>query len=611
MTIFDSTSFLMTVPHQPGIYQMFDDKNSVIYVGKAKDLKNRLSSYFNKTEKNIKTMRLVAHIHHVEFILTQTEVEALLLEQSYIKKYLPRYNVLLKDGKGYPYLRLSKEPYPQLSSFRGSPNKKTAEFFGPYPNGLVVKHILELMQKTFLIRQCPKATFINRTRPCLQYQIKRCLAPCVKGYVTDEYYAEQVQLLRLFLKGQTQELIDSLTLKMQRSSDEFEFEKAAHYRDQIQAIHKLSEQQSIYSQHDSLDAIGLYYQAGIACFYLLFIRKGQPIGHEKFFPKIPLNSTLEEIAEAFLMQFYVSNHEIRSLPYKILCNYSFADKKVIETALSNVANHQVQLIDDPKADNANLLKIAVENAQTEVANQLAQKSTFTERFQALANFLNLKQLRRLECFDISHFMGKSTIASCVVFDEKGAVKNEFRRYHIHDITPGDDYAAMKQVLTRRYQKTTLEPEQIPDVIFIDGGKGQLKQAIEVFTQLDVQWNKAIPILIGVAKGSDRKEGLETLFFEAHGEGFYLNPHSPALLLIQQIRNASHNHAINGQRVSQLKTITHSVLDDIEGIGVKRKQALLRHFGGLQALKKATIGEIAQVQGISQALAQKIYEQLPR
>lgn len=608
---FSAASFLKTVPHQPGIYQMFDDTNTIIYVGKAKDLKSRLNSYFNKSEKHIKTTQLISHIHHVEFILTKTEVEALLLEQSYIKKYLPRYNVLLKDGKGYPYLRLTKEPYPQLSSFRGIINKKNAEFFGPYPNGIVVKQILELMQKIFLIRQCSKATFINRTRPCLQYQIKRCLAPCVKGYVTDNDYAEQVQFLRLFLKGQTHEVIEDLTLKMQKSSSDLDFEKAVRYRDQIQAIHKMSEQQSIYNQNDSLDAIGLHYHSGIACFYLLFIRKGQPIGHEKFFPKIPLNSSLDEIAEAFLMQFYVGNQEVKALPHKILFNYSFIDKKIIENALSAVAKHQVQIIDEPKEDNLNLLKIAVENAQTEVINRLSQKSTFNERFSALQDFLKIKQLNRLECFDISHFMGKSTIASCVVFDKNGPVNSEFRRYNINGITPGDDYAAMRQVLIRRYQKDELALDKIPDVIFIDGGKGQLKQAIEVFQNLEVKWDKQQPILIGVAKGSERKEGLETLFFEAHGEGFYLNPHSPALLLIQQIRNASHNHAINGQRISQVKSLTHSILDDIEGIGSKRKQALLRHFGGLQGLKNATVNEIAQVQGISQALSQKIYEQLPR
>lgn len=610
-TEFNATSFLKTVPQLPGVYQMFDEKGTVIYVGKAKNLNSRLKSYFNKSEKTLKTTQLVSHIAHVEFVLTQTEVEALLLEQAYIKKFMPRYNVLLKDGKGYPYLRLTKEPYPQLSSFRGTPNKKTAEFFGPYPNGIVIKQILELMQKTFPIRQCPKSTFINRTRPCLQYQIKRCLAPCVKGYISDEDYAEQVQFVRLFLKGQTKEVIDDLKQKMQHASDQFEFEKAAQYRDQLYAISKMTEQQSIYNNNESLDAIGLHYISGVACFYLFFIRKGQPMGHQKFFPKVPLNSSLDEIVEAFLTQFYIGNHEIKPIPNKILLNYSLQDKTIIESALSEVAKHQVKLIDEPKGDNFNLLTLAVENAQTEVANYLAKKSHFQERFLALQDFLHLKQLKRMECFDISHFMGKSTIASCVVFNENGPVKEEFRRYNIKNVTAGDDYAAMRQVLMRRYQKMDLPADKIPDVIFIDGGKGQLKQALEVFSELKVNWDKNHPVLIGVAKGSDRKEGLETLFFESHGEGIYLDPHSPALLLIQQIRNASHDHAIVGQRLSQIKSITKSVLDEIEGIGAKRKQALLRHFGGLQGLKNATITEIAQVQGISQRLAQHIYEQLPR
>lgn len=609
---FNSTDFLKTVPHKPGIYQMFDAENGVIYVGKAKNLNARLKSYFNQSEKTLKTVQLIAHIDHIEFILTQTEVEALLLEQVYIKKYMPRYNILLKDGKGYPYLRLTKEAYPQLSVYRGAPNKKMAEYFGPYPSQFVVRQILELMQKVFLIRQCPKAMFMNRTRPCLQYQIKRCLAPCVKGLVSDEVYAEQVQLARLFLKGQTQEVTQTLTQKMQLESERLEFERAAHYRDQLIAIEKMSEQQSIYNNNDRLDVIGLHYHAGIACFYLLFIRKGQPIGDQKFFPKIPAKSTLDEVAESFLMQFYSKEDRVLDIPHKILFNYSLNDKHVFETALSEMGKHQVKIIDDPKGDNANLLAIAVENAQKEVMNQLAKKSTFTARLTALQDFLQLKQIKRMECFDISHFMGKSTIASCVVFDENGPLKSEFRRYSLEDqIQNGDDYAAMREVLTRRYQKKELPKDKVPDVIFIDGGKGQLNQALEVFQNLNVDWDKNKPILIGVAKGSDRKEGLETLFFEAHGEGTYLNPDSPALLLIQQIRNASHDHAIIGQRHKQMKAATHSVLEEIEGVGAKRRQALLRHFGGMQNLKNASADEIAQVQGISKQLAQQIYEQLPR
>ena len=610
-TKFDSVSFLKTVPHKPGIYQMFNDKNTIIYVGKAKNLNHRLKSYFNSSKKTLKTDLLVSHIARVEFTLTHTETEALLLEQTYIKKYQPRYNVLLKDDKSYPFIKITKERHPQLSLYRGSINRKTDEFYGPYPSSYAVKQILILLQKLFPIRQCPDSTYHNRTRPCLQYQIKRCLGPCVAGLVSDEDYQQQVNYVRLFLQGQSETIIETITRDMLQASADLNFEKAAKLRDQLQAIKQINEKQVIYNKNDNLDVIGFYYQLGVACVYILFIRNGQTFGHRAYYPKVPSNTELEEVIETFLGQFYLQGNNNRNIPKKILLNYSLSDRKAMEETLSLVANYQVKLVDEPKGDNLKLLNLAIENAQKEVKNKLLQSSTLKQRYDDLKTFLGIKEINRMECFDISHFMGKNTIASCVVFDDKGPVKSEFRRYNISGITEGDDYAAMNQVLTRRYNKPDLPEDKIPDVIFIDGGKGQLNQAKTLFDSLDVNWNKDHPILLGVAKGSERKEGLETLFFETHGKGHYLDVHSPALLLIQQIRNASHDHAIIGQRKKNLKQLTESTLEQIEGVGAKRRQALLKHFGGLRELKNATAGEISQVQGISKSLAEKIFEELQR
>ena len=610
-TKFDSVSFLKTVPHKPGIYQMFNDKNTIIYVGKAKNLNHRLKSYFNSSKKTLKTDLLVSHIARVEFTLTHTETEALLLEQTYIKKYQPRYNVLLKDDKSYPFIKITKERHPQLSLYRGSINRKTDEFYGPYPSSYAVKQILILLQKLFPIRQCPDSTYHNRTRPCLQYQIKRCLGPCVAGLVSDEDYQQQVNYVRLFLQGQSETIIETITRDMLQASADLNFEKAAKLRDQLQAIKQINEKQVIYNKNDNLDVIGFHYQLGVACVYILFIRNGQTFGHRAYYPKVPSNTELEEVIETFLGQFYLQGNNNRNIPKKILLNYSLSDRKAMEETLSLVANYQVKLVDEPKGDNLKLLNLAIENAQKEVKNKLLQSSTLKQRYDDLKTFLGIKEINRMECFDISHFMGKNTIASCVVFDDKGPVKSEFRRYNISGITEGDDYAAMNQVLTRRYNKPDLPEDKIPDVIFIDGGKGQLNQAKTLFDSLDVNWNKDHPILLGVAKGSERKEGLETLFFETHGKGHYLDVHSPALLLIQQIRNASHDHAIIGQRKKNLKQLTESTLEQIEGVGAKRRQALLKHFGGLRELKNATASEISQVQGISKSLAQKIFEELQR
>lgn len=606
---FDIKNFLARVPHRPGVYQMFNSGSIVIYVGKAKDLNKRLKSYFNSSKKTYRISKLISHIDSIKYTITNTEIEALLLEHTYIRKYQPRYNVLLKDDKSYPFIKLSKDKHPRLSIHRGSINKKNDEFFGPYPSGAAVKNILLLLQKIFPIRQCKNAIYSNRTRPCLQYQIKRCLAPCVNGYISDEAYDEQVNYVRLFLQGHGEKVLSRLTIDMQKASDMLNFEKAAQLRDQLSAIKQISEKQVMYSNNEDLDVIGFYYEAGIACAYVFFVRNGITFGSRVYYPKIPSNVELNEVVETFLGQFYLQGHAQRHIPKKIFIDYKLKNKTIMEDSLSLVSGRKTKIVTDPKGNNAKLLSLSRINAQKEVSNKLLQNTTLEQRYNMLKEFLHLPEIKRMECFDISHFMGKSTVASCVVFDEKGPVKEEYRRYNITGITPGDDYAAMEKVLHLRYNKKILPENKIPDVIFIDGGKGQLEKALSVFATLNVSWNKNKPILIGVAKGSDRIEGLETLFFEPHGKGVYLDMSSPALLLIQQIRNASHDHAITGQRKKQLKVLQESSLEQIDGIGIKRRQTLLKHFGGLQGLKNASIEQISKVHGISKKLAGKIYSAL--
>lgn len=603
---FDTKNFLAHVPHRPGVYQMFNSGSTVIYVGKAKDLNKRLKSYFNTSKKTYRASKLISHIDSIKYTITNTETEALLLEHTYIRKYQPRYNVLLKDDKSYPFIKLSKDHHPRLSVHRGSINKKNDEFFGPYPSGAAVKNILLLLQKLFPIRQCKNAIYSNRTRPCLQYQIKRCLAPCVTGYISDEVYNEQVNYVRLFLQGHGEKVLSQLTIDMQKASDTLNFEKAAQLRDQLHAIKQISEKQVMYSNNEDLDVIGFYYEAGMACAYVFFVRNGIAFGSRAYYPKIPSNVKLNEVVETFLGQFYLQGHSQRHIPKKIFIDYKLKNKTIMEDSLSLVSGRKIKIVTDPKGNNAKLLSLSKVNAKKEVSNKLLQHTTLEQRYNMLKKFLHLSEIKRMECFDISHFMGKSTVASCVVFDEKGPIKEEYRRYNITGITPGDDYAAMEKVLRLRYNKKILPENKIPDVIFIDGGKGQLEKALSVFATLNVSWNKKKPILIGVAKGTDRIEGLETLFFEPHGKGVYLDMSSPALLLIQQIRNASHNHAIAGQRKKQLKVLQESSLEQIEGIGIKRRQALLKHFGGLQGLKNANIEQISKVHGISKKLAGKIY-----
>ncbi|MFZ7129418.1 excinuclease ABC subunit UvrC [Avibacterium avium] len=603
---FDAKKFLANVTHDPGVYRMYDDKDQVIYVGKAKDLKKRLSSYFRANLSSKKTEALVASIHRIETTITSSETEALLLEHNYIKTYQPRYNVLLRDDKSYPYILLTKERHPRITAYRGS-KKIQGEYFGPYPNAGAVRETLSLLQKLFPVRQCENSVYRNRSRPCLQYQIGRCSAPCVPGYISDEDYNQQVNFARLFLQGKDQQVLDHLVAKMEQASQALNFEEAARIRDQIQAVRAVIEKQFVSNDRlDDIDIIAIAYQLGIACVQVLFIRQGKILGNRSYFPKVPANTDLSELTATFVGQFYLQAHQGRTVPNTIIVDHKLAEKAQLETLLAEQAGRKVQIQDSAKGEKSKYLQLAQMNAQAALVTQLKQSTLINERYQALQDLLGVEKIQRMECFDISHTMGEQTIASCVVFNQDGPLKSDYRRFNITGITGGDDYAAMEQALLKRYDKD-LDAEKIPDVIFIDGGKGQLNRALQVFDQLNVKWDKKRPHLIGVAKGVDRRAGLETLIISKQDREINLPPDSLALHLIQHIRDESHNHAISGHRKKRQKAFTQSGLETIEGVGAKRRQALLKYLGGMQGVKKATLDEIASVPGISKALAEKIFE----
>ncbi|MDG2961047.1 excinuclease ABC subunit UvrC [Bisgaard Taxon 10/6] len=606
--MFDSKAFLKNVTHDPGVYRMFDKTDTVIYVGKAKDLKKRLSSYFRPNLSSKKTEALVASIARIETTITTSETEALLLEHNYIKTFQPRYNVLLRDDKSYPYILLTKERHPRITAYRGA-KKIQGEYFGPYPHAGAVRETLSLLQKLFPVRQCENSVYKNRSRPCLQYQIGRCSAPCVAGYVTDEEYQAQVEYARLFLQGKDQQVLAHLIAKMEAASRDLNFESAARFRDQIQAVRAVIEKQFVSNDRlDDMDIISIAYQHGVACVQVLFIRQGKVLGNRSYFPKVPANTDLSELTATFVGQFYLQAHQGRTVPNNIVVDHKLEAKEEIEQLLSEQAGRKVGIQDKAKGSKSKYLSLAQMNAKAALTLKLKETTLIGERYRALQELLGIDKINRMECFDISHTMGEQTVASCVVFNEAGPFKSEYRRFNIEGITGGDDYAAMEQALKKRYDRD-LPPEKIPDVIFIDGGKGQLNRALSVFEGLNVKWDKNRPHLIGVAKGVDRRAGQETLILSKEGREVNLDPDNPALHLIQHIRDESHNHAISGHRKKRQKAFTQSGLETIEGVGPKRRQALLKYLGGMQGVKNATQDEIASVPGISRALAETIFETL--
>jgi excinuclease ABC subunit C len=586
---------------------MYNADADVIYVGKAKDLKKRLSSYFRKKIDSEKTRALVSNIAKIDVTVTHTETEALILEHNYIKQYLPKYNVLLRDDKSYPYIFISGHKHPRLSLHRGA-KKRKGEYFGPYPDAGAVRETLHLIQKIFPVRQCEDTVYSNRTRPCLMYQIGRCAGPCVKSIISDQEYAELVDYVRYFLQGKDKQVLEILIEKMENASQQLRFEQAAKYRDQIQAIRRVQEQQFVSEDSmDDMDVLGFAQENGIACIHILMIRQGKILGSRSHFPKIPNNTSQEEVFESFLSQYYLNHNEARTIPTRIILNEGLLEDSVpLREALQQVAGRKITFHVNPTGTRARYLKLSNTNALTAITTKINHKMTINQRFKALQEELDMDNISRMECFDISHTMGESTIASCVVFNHEGPLKQEYRRYNITGITGGDDYAAMGQVLERRYSKQ-LDVEKIPDIIFIDGGKGQLNRAHEVIAKCWEDWPKR-PRLIGIAKGVTRKPGLETLI-TVDGDEFNMPSDAPALHLIQHIRDESHNHAIAGHRAKRGKTRRTSALEGIEGVGPKRRQALLKYMGGLQELKRATVEEIAKVPGISNSLAENIYQAL--
>ncbi|GFN46700.1 excinuclease ABC subunit UvrC [Candidatus Regiella insecticola] len=603
---FDAKEFLKTVTSQSGVYRMYDAEGAVIYVGKAKNLKKRLTHYFG-IQNNLKTKSLVKNIVQIDVTITHTETEALLLEHNYIKLHQPRYNVLLRDDKSYPFIFLSADTHPRLAIHRGSMHEK-GEYFGPFPDSYAVRETLALLQKLFPIRQCENSVYRNRSRPCLQYQIGRCLGPCVTGLVSEEEYQQQINYVRLFLSGKDRQVLKNLISRMEKASHLLHFEEAAKLRDQIQAIRRVTEKQFVSGDDENLDVISVSFNTGLACIHVLFIRQGKILGSRSYFPHIPSGTELNEIVQTFIGQFYLQGNQSRTLPEGILLDFHLAEKELLSASLSELNGRKIQIQTRPRGARARYLKLAATNAAVALKTRLSQRSTIQQRMKELAKVLKLASINRLECFDVSHLMGEQTVAACVVFDSNGPLRSEYRRYHINGIKPGDDYAAISQVLMRRYDKA-VDENNIPDVIFIDGGKGQLAQAVNVFSSLNVSWNKQKPLLISIAKGSDRKEGLETLFLSTRGKGDSLPSDSPALHLIQHIRNDAHNHAITGHRKRRSTVKMTSVLEMIEGIGAKRRQMLLKHMGGLQPLLNASIEEIAKIPSISQKLAKRIFNTL--
>ncbi|PTA50007.1 excinuclease ABC subunit C [Shewanella morhuae] len=603
---FNAASFLRTVSSSAGVYRMYDVKNDVIYVGKAKDLKKRLSSYFRKNLDNVKTQALVSHIHHIDVTLTHSETDALLLENDYIKQYMPKYNVLLRDDKSYPYILLSQHEHPRLAYHRG-PQREKGHYFGPYPNGGAVRESLHLMQKLFPIRQCDDLYYKSRSRPCLQYQLSRCSAPCV-GKVSHADYDEQVKLASLFLKGKDQQVITALVDKMEQAAENQAYEHAARFRDQIMALRKVAEQQEVSNNKGDMDVIGVHYASGIACFHLLFIREGKIFGSRSYYPSVPAQTDINEVLRSFILQFYLNADIQRTIPKEVVISHNFEELPELEAAVSTALDKKFSIKTNVRADRASFLRLAITNATNAVMTRLSHKNTVEQRFVLLEEILELSTpIQRMECFDISHTMGESTVASCVVFNREGPHKAEYRRYNIDGITPGDDYAAMKQAVTRRFDKIEAGGK-IPDILFIDGGLGQLRIAQKIVDQKFVHLDK-VPQLIGVAKGEGRKPGLETLIFGDTETSFSLEGDSPALHLIQHIRDESHRFAIAGHRNRRQKTRNTSTLESIAGIGPKRRKALLQHLGGLQEVKGASVAELVKVPGISIEMAQTIHDAL--
>lgn len=596
--MFDSAHLLATLPNLPGVYRMLGEDGAVLYVGKARDLKKRVSSYFQKTDLSPRIRLMVGKIHAVEITVTRSESEALVLENNLIKALSPRYNILFRDDKSYPYLMLSGHQYPRLVYFRGTPQRQD-QCFGPFPNAYAVRESIHILQKVFRLRTCEDSVFNHRSRPCLLHQIQRCTAPCV-GVISAEDYGADVRNAALFLAGKANEVLQTITQKMQQAAELMHYEEAALYRDQIKSLTAVREKQFVTSQSQAdADVIAVVAAQGLLCVNLLMIRGGRHLGDRSIFPQNAQDVDTQEALAAFLTQHYSG----RAIPSQIIVS-EVIEHDAITAMLSEQAGYKVSISANVSGERKSWLQMTINNAQLAITRQVAQKSTQNARLAALQNALNMPNLQRVECFDISHTMGEATVASCVVYDQETMQPGQYRRYNISGITPGDDYAAMRDALTRRYTKIQQTDAKRPDLILIDGGAGQLNIAKAVMDDLGI----SDIVLIGVAKGVERKAGMEQLI-TTDGQATRLPADDPALHLIQQIRDEAHRFAITGHRARRAKARTSSSLEDIAGVGPKRRQKLLETFGGLRELKNAGIEEIAQVEGISKVLAEQIYQAL--
>lgn len=584
---------------------MMDSSAKVIYVGKANNLKKRVASYFTRQELSPKTKLLVEKICDIDVLLTETENDALLLENNLIKKLKPRYNVLLRDDKSYPYLYISSQhDFPRLDIYRGQ-RKPEGKSFGPYPSAGAVRETLNLLQKIFRIRSCNDTFFKNRSRPCLQYQIDRCTAPCV-NYISKEKYSESVRMAELFLSGRNQQVIAEFVKHMEKACTQLDYEQAGIYRDQIAALRRVQQQQYIDKDSVDIDVIAIVSESAWACVHVLNIRGGRVIGGKSHFLQIPLSQTPDEVLEAFLLQYYLNSTHQESIPKDFLLNRDLDNKNTLADFFTKQIKSKIQIRTRVRGERLQWLQMATNNAMTGLNGHLASRANIYRRFEALQTLLKIESIpQRLECFDVSHTVGEATVASCVVFDSNGPLKTDYRRFNIGNITPGDDYAAMNQALSRRYTRVKKQDGKLPDVLFIDGGKGQLRQAEEVFEELQISG----VLLVGVAKGADRKSGTETLFIAGNKNPIHCPADSIGFHLIQQIRDEAHRFAITGHRQRRDKKRSASTLEDIPGIGAKRRKVLLSYFGGLQGLTRASVEEITKVPGISKKSARIIYDSL--
>lgn len=605
MEAFDHARFLKDVSTRPGVYCMLDEAGETLYVGKARNLRKRLGNYFRGSGLDNKTLALVRRIHHIDTTITHSETEALLLEQTLIKERRPPYNIMLRDDKSYPYIYLSsKDEFPRFALHRGA-QKAPGTYFGPFPSAGAVRESLAILQKVFRVRQCEDSVFRNRTRPCLQYQIKRCSAPCV-NFVTPEDYARDVRHSVLFLEGNNNRVTEELAERMQALSDELRFEEASQLRDQIRDLRRVLEQQVVAAEKGDVDVLALAESAGVVCLHLVMVRNGRVLGSRNFFPGYSLEATPEERLGAFVARYYLGGNNAFALPRELIVSHAPAEQEALEEALAHVAGHRVAISSKVRSHRQQWLELARINAEHGLQTRLNSRQNMQKRLAVLQEALGQEEpLTRLECFDISHTQGEATVASCVVFDVNGPLKSDYRRFNISGITPGDDYAAMEQALRRRFTRLQKGEGKLPQLLVIDGGKGQLAQAEAVLASLQVTGTR----LLGIAKGISRRAGQETLILGGTHEELALPGESPALHLLQHIRDEAHRFAITAHRQKRGKARSRSRLEDIPGVGPKKRKQLLQHFGGQAQIEAASVTELRRVPGISQQLAEAIHAHL--